>query len=192
MKGEVVFDHVPLDIERTIIHDFSATAHAGQKELLLLDRLGLGEGNHCQSLMKFYELDKGSIRIDGVDTKDMKAFGSTRCLFLQDTWLFEGTIRENLIYNQTRHQWTNDRNSRVGIHHFIMTLPDTICLDDTVTLSVGPRNSSWPLLIALPKRCTLLILDEATSSVDTRELIQKAMDRLMEHLCHRPPLVNYS
>jgi ATP-binding cassette, subfamily B, multidrug efflux pump len=106
-------------------------------------------------------------------------------MVLQDTWLFEGTIRENLIYNQTdiSDERMMEASKAVGIHHFIMTLPDgyDTILDDTVTLSVGQKQL-LTIARALLKDAPLLILDEATSSVDTRteELIQKAMDRLME------------
>ena len=106
-------------------------------------------------------------------------------MVLQDTWLFEGTIRDNLIYNQTgiSDERMIEAAKAVGIHHFIMTLPDgyDTVLDDTVTLSVGQKQL-LTIARALLKDSPLLILDEATSSVDTRteELIQKAMDRLME------------
>ena len=106
-------------------------------------------------------------------------------MVLQDTWLFEGTIRDNLIYNQTgiSDERMIEAAKAVGIHHFIMTLPDgyDTVLDDTVTLSVGQKQL-LTIARALLKDAPLLILDEATSSVDTRteELIQKAMDRLME------------
>ena len=138
--------------------------------------------------MKFYEIDKGSIRIDGVDTKEMKRseVHDAFSMVLQDTWLFEGNIRDNLIYNQTgiSDERVIEASKAVGIHHFIMTLPDgyDTVLDDTVTLSVGQKTTLNYLLVLLLKDAPLLILDEATSSVDTRteELIQKAMDRLME------------
>ena len=128
-----------------------------------------------------------SIRIDGVDTKAMKRseVHDAFSMVLQDTWLFEGTIRDNLIYNQTgiSDERMIEAAKAVGIHHFIMTLPDgyDTVLDDTVTLSVGQKQL-LTIARALLKDAPLLILDEATSSVDTRteELIQKAMDRLME------------
>ena len=188
MKGEVIFDQVSFGYtpERTIIHDFSATAHAGQK-VAIVGPTGAGKTTIVNLLMKFYELDKGSIRIDGVDTKDMKRseVHDAFSMVLQDTWLFEGTIRENLIYNQTdiSDERMMEASKAVGIHHFIMTLPDgyDTILDDTVTLSVGQKQL-LTIARALLKDAPLLILDEATSSVDTRteELIQKAMDRLME------------
>ena len=188
MKGQVVFDRVSFGYtpERTIIHDFSATARAGQK-VAIVGPTGAGKTTIVNLLMKFYEIDKGSIRIDGVDTKEMKRseVHDAFSMVLQDTWLFEGTIRENLIYNQTdiSDERMMEASKAVGIHHFIMTLPDgyDTVLDDTVTLSVGQKQL-LTIARALLKDAPLLILDEATSSVDTRteELIQKAMDRLME------------
>ena len=188
MKGEVIFDRVSFGYtpERTIIHDFSATARAGQK-IAIVGPTGAGKTTIVNLLMKFYELDKGSIRIDGVDTKDMtrSEVHDAFSMVLQDTWLFEGTIRDNLIYNQTgiSDERVIEAAKAVGIHHFITTLPDgyDTVLDDTVTLSVGQKQL-LTIARALLKDAPLLILDEATSSVDTRteELIQKAMDRLME------------
>lgn len=188
MKGEVVFNQVSFGYtpERTIIHDFSATAHAGQK-VAIVGPTGAGKTTIVNLLMKFYEIDKGSIRIDGVDTKAMtrSEVHDAFSMVLQDTWLFEGTIRDNLIYNQTgiSDERMMEASKAVGIHHFIMTLPDgyDTILDDTVTLSVGQKQL-LTIARALLKDAPLLILDEATSSVDTRteELIQKAMDRLME------------
>ena len=188
MKGEVVFNQVSFGYtpERTIIHDFSATAHAGQK-VAIIGPTGAGKTTIVNLLMKFYEIDKGSIRIDGVDTKAMmrSEVHDAFSMVLQDTWLFEGTIRDNLIYNQTgiSDERMMEASKAVGIHHFIMTLPDgyDTILDDTVTLSVGQKQL-LTIARALLKDAPLLILDEATSSVDTRteELIQKAMDRLME------------
>ena len=188
MKGQVVFDRVSFGYtpDRTIIHDFSATAHAGQK-VAIVGPTGAGKTTIVNLLMKFYEIDKGSIRIDGVDTKDMKRseVHDAFSMVLQDTWLFEGTIRDNLIYNQEgiSDERVIEASKAVGIHHFIMTLPDgyDTVLDDTVTLSVGQKQL-LTIARALLKDAPLLILDEATSSVDTRteELIQKAMDRLME------------
>ena len=183
MKGEVVFDQVSFGYtpEKTIIHDFSATAHAGQK-IAIVGPTGAGKTTIVNLLMKFYEIDKGSIRIDGVDTKEVHDAFS---MVLQDTWLFEGTIRDNLIYNQAgiSDERVIEAAKAVGIHHFITTLPDgyDTVLDDTVTLSVGQKQL-LTIARALLKDAPLLILDEATSSVDTRteELIQKAMDHLME------------
>ena len=137
--------------------------------------------------MKFYNIDQGRITIDGVNTNDMKreTVHDQFSMVLQDTWLFEGTIRDNLIYNQENisDEQVIAAAKAVGVHHFITTLPkgyDTY-LDDSVTLSVGQKQL-LTIARALLKEAPLLILDEATSSVDTRteELIQKAMDKLME------------
>ena len=134
-----------------------------------------------------YNIDQGRITIDGVDTNDMKreTVHDQFSMVLQDTWLFEGTIRDNLIYNQENisDEQVIAAAKAVGVHHFITTLPkgyDTY-LDDSVTLSVGQKQL-LTIARALLKDAPLLILDEATSSVDTRteELIQKAMDKLME------------
>ena len=137
--------------------------------------------------MRFYNIDQGRITIDGVNTNDMKreTVHDQFSMVLQDTWLFEGTIRDNLIYNQENisDEQVIAAAKAVGVHHFITTLPkgyDTY-LDDSVTLSVGQKQL-LTIARALLKDAPLLILDEATSSVDTRteELIQKAMDKLME------------
>ncbi|CTO51297.1 multidrug resistance protein 3 [Streptococcus pneumoniae] len=179
--GEILVDGVNVQD-----YDFSATAHAGQK-VAIVGPTGTGKTTIVNLLMKFYEIDKGSIHIDGVDTKAMtrSEVHDAFSMVLQDTWLFEGTIRDNLIYNQIgiSDERMMEASKAVGIHHFIMTLPDgyDIILDDTVTLSVGQKQL-LTIARALLKDAPLLILDEATSSVDTRteELIQKAMDRLME------------
>ena len=188
LKGDVTFDNVffGYNPDRTIIHDFSAKAKAGQK-IAIVGPTGAGKTTIVNLLMKFYEIEKGRITIDGVDTKQMKRseVHDAFSMVLQDTWLFEGTIKENLIYN---HKNISDEavvaaTKAVGVHHFIKTLPkgyDTV-LDDTVSLSVGQKQL-LTIARALLKDAPLLILDEATSSVDTRteELIQKAMDKLME------------
>ena len=188
LKGDVAFDKVYFGYnpDRTIIHDFSANAKAGQK-IAIVGPTGAGKTTIVNLLMKFYEIDKGRITIDGVDTKQMKRseVHDAFSMVLQDTWLFEGTIKENLIYNQKNisDEAVVAAAKAVGVHHFIKTLPkgyDTV-LDDTVSLSVGQKQL-LTIARALLKDAPLLILDEATSSVDTRteELIQKAMDKLME------------
>lgn len=188
LKGDVTFDNVffGYNPDRTIIHDFSANAKAGQK-IAIVGPTGAGKTTIVNLLMKFYEIDKGRITIDGVDTKQMKRseVHDAFSMVLQDTWLFEGTIKENLIYNQKNisDEAVVAAAKAVGVHHFIKTLPkgyDTV-LDDTVSLSVGQKQL-LTIARALLKDAPLLILDEATSSVDTRteELIQKAMDKLME------------
>lgn len=188
LKGDVAFDKVffGYNPDRTIIHDFSAKAKAGQK-IAIVGPTGAGKTTIVNLLMKFYEIEKGRITIDGVDTKHMKRseVHDAFSMVLQDTWLFEGTIKENLIYNQKNisDEAVVAATKAVGVHHFIKTLPkgyDTV-LDDTVSLSVGQKQL-LTIARALLKDAPLLILDEATSSVDTRteELIQKAMDKLME------------
>ena len=188
LKGDVTFDNVffGYNPDRTIIHDFSAKAKAGQK-IAIVGPTGAGKTTIVNLLMKFYEIEKGRITIDDVDTKQMKRseVHDAFSMVLQDTWLFEGTIKENLIYNQKNisDEAVVAATKAVGVHHFIKTLPkgyDTV-LDDTVSLSVGQKQL-LTIARALLKDAPLLILDEATSSVDTRteELIQKAMDKLME------------
>ena len=188
VKGHVQFKDIffGYNPDKTIIHDFSAEAKAGQK-IAIVGPTGAGKTTIVNLLMKFYDIERGQIMIDGVDIKDMQRskVHDAFSMVLQDTWLFEGTIRDNLIYNQENisDEAVIDAAKAVGVHHFIMTLPngyDTV-LDDTVTLSVGQKQL-LTIARALLKDAPLLILDEATSSVDTRteELIQKAMDKLME------------
>lgn len=188
VKGEVTFDNVFFGYskEKTIIHDFSAVAKPGQK-VAIVGPTGAGKTTIVNLLMKFYEIDRGQITIDGVDTRLMtrEEVHDQFSMVLQDTWLFEGTIKENLIYNQENitDEQVVAAAKAVGVHHFIMTLPkgyDTY-LDNSVTLSIGQKQL-LTIARALLKDSPLLILDEATSSVDTRteELIQKAMDKLME------------
>lgn len=188
VKGEVAFDNVFFGYskDKTIIHDFSAVAKPGQK-VAIVGPTGAGKTTIVNLLMKFYEIDKGQISIDGIDTRNMsrEEVHDQFSMVLQDTWLFEGTIKENLIYNQENitDEQVVAAAKAVGVHHFIMTLPggyDTY-LDDSVTLSIGQKQL-LTIARALLKDAPLLILDEATSSVDTRteELIQKAMDKLME------------
>lgn len=188
VKGHVQFKDVffGYNPDMTIIHDFSAEAKAGQK-IAIVGPTGAGKTTIVNLLMKFYDIERGQIMIDGVDIKDMQRseVHDAFSMVLQDTWLFEGTIKENLIYNQKdiTDQAVVEAAKAVGVHHFIMTLPDgyDTVLDDTVSLSVGQKQL-LTIARALLKDAPLLILDEATSSVDTRteELIQKAMDKLME------------
>lgn len=188
IKGDVTFVHVHFGYskDKTIIHDFSAHAKAGQK-IAIVGPTGAGKTTLVNLLMRFYEVDSGTISIDGVNVHDMKReeVHDAFSMVLQDTWLFEGTIKENLIYNQKgiTDEQVEAAAKAVGVHHFIKTLPngyDSV-LDDSLTLSVGQKQL-LTIARALLKDAPLLILDEATSSVDTRteELIQKAMDKLME------------
>ena len=187
-KGHVTFEHVRFGYspDKTIIHDFTAEAKPGQK-VAIVGPTGAGKTTMVNLLMRFYDIQAGKIAIDGVDTKAMsrEEVHDAFSMVLQDTWLFEGTIRENLVFNQTdiSDEAVEAATRAVGVHHFIRTLPngyDTV-LDDSVTLSVGQKQL-LTIARALLKDAPLLILDEATSSVDTRteELIQKAMDKLME------------
>ena len=187
-KGHVTFEHVRFgySADKTIIHDFTAEAKPGQK-VAIVGPTGAGKTTMVNLLMRFYDIQAGKITIDGVDTKAMsrEEVHDAFSMVLQDTWLFEGTIRENLVFNQTdiSDEAVEAATRAVGVHHFIRTLPngyDTV-LDDSVTLSVGQKQL-LTIARALLKDAPLLILDEATSSVDTRteELIQKAMDKLME------------
>lgn len=188
-EGNVRFENVSFGYnkDQTIIHNFSVDAKAGQK-IAIVGPTGAGKTTIVNLLMRFYETNHGEIVIDGVSTKDMtrEEVHDQFCMVLQDTWLFEGTIKENLIYNQ-QHVYDEtviEACKAVGIDHFIRTLPkgyDTY-LDDSVSLSVGQKQL-MTIARAIIKDAPMLILDEATSSVDTRteELIQAAMDKLMNN-----------
>jgi ATP-binding cassette subfamily B protein len=187
-KGLVEFDHVRFGYENTdkvVIKDFSAVAKPGQK-VAIVGPTGAGKTTLISLLMRFHELQGGEIRIDGTPTSQMtrEYVHSQFCMVLQDTWLFEGTVRENLIYCTPN---ANDASmvqacKAVGLDHFIRTLPqgyDTV-LDDQISLSQGQKQQLTIARAMIADR-PMLILDEATSSVDTRtELqIQNAMDELM-------------
>lgn len=188
VKGQVDFEnvHFGYTADKTIIHDFTAQAKPGQK-IAIVGPTGAGKTTIVNLLMRFYEINSGRIAIDGVNVADMarSEVHDAFSMVLQDAWLFEGTVRDNLVYNQANisDEAVEAAAKAVGVHHFIKTLPngyDTM-LDDSVTLSVGQKQL-LTIARALLKDAPLLILDEATSSVDTRteELIQKAMDKLME------------
>ena len=188
VKGEIEFDHVKFGYnkDKIIIKDFSVKVYAGEK-VAIVGPTGAGKTTLVNLLMRFYEINSGDIRIDGHSIKDLTRenihdlFG----MVLQDTWLFQGTIKENLRYNKENvtDEQIIEACKSVGVDHFIQTLPqgyDTV-IDDAVNLSAGQKQL---LTIArtMVANNPMLILDEATSSVDTRteELIQKAMDKLME------------
>ena len=188
VHGDVTFEHVHFGYEadQPIIKDFSVAAKSGQK-IAIVGPTGAGKTTIVNLLMKFYPIDSGEIYIDGIPTSEISraAVHDQFSMVLQDTWLFEGTIRENLIFNQDHitDEMVESAAAAVGIDHFINTLPkgyDTV-LDDSVTLSVGQKQL-FTIARALLKDAPLLILDEATSSVDTRTevLLQEAMDKLME------------
>ena len=189
-EGYVDFEHVKFgyeDTDKIIIHDFSAKAKPGQK-IAIVGPTGAGKTTLVNLLMRFHEIQSGDIKIDGISTRDMKReeVRSQFCMVLQDTWLFEGTVRENLVYNteNVSEEKIEAACKAVGLDHFIRTLPhgyDTI-LNDQVSLSQGQKQQ-LTIARAMIADKPMLILDEATRSVDTRtELqIQKAMDALMQN-----------
>lgn len=188
VTGNVEFSHVRFgyDPNQIIIKDFNAKVKAGQK-IAIVGPTGAGKTTLVNLLMRFYELNGGQIKIDGIDTSDVarNEVHSNFCMVLQDTWLFEGTIRENLIYcsENVSEQKMIDACKAVGLDHYIQTMPqgyDTV-LNDQVSLSQGQKQQ-LTIARAMIADKPMLILDEATSSVDTRtELqIQDAMDKLME------------
>ena len=188
VKGEVCFEHVKFgykDSEKVVIHDFSAVAKPGQK-VAIVGPTGAGKTTMVNLLMRFHELLDGDIKIDGVSIKDMsrEEVHDQFCMVLQDTWLFEGTVRENLVYCQENvpDEKIEQACKAVGLHRFVRSLPkgyDTV-LNDQVNLSQGQKQQ-LTIARAMIADKPMLILDEATSSVDTRTelIIQKAMDELM-------------
>ncbi|WP_445668893.1 ABC transporter ATP-binding protein [Niallia sp. FSL W8-0954] len=188
IKGDVEFKHVRFGYseDKTIIEDFSVQVAAGQK-VAIVGPTGAGKTTLINLLMRFYEINRGEITIDGIPTNEMtrEALHELFCMVLQDTWIFEGSIRDNIVYSR---EGVSDEEveaacKAVGLHHFIKTLPngyDTI-LDDKTSLSAGQKQLIT-IARAMVKMAPLLILDEATSSVDTRTelLIQTAMDKLTE------------
>ena len=187
--GAVEFDHVkfayPDRPEKEVIHDFSASVKAGQK-IAIVGPTGAGKTTIVNLLMRFHEVTGGQIRIDGVPITDVsreeihRQFG----MVLQDTWMFEGTVRENLVYNMEG--VTDDDLVKVckacGLYHFVETLPqkfDTV-LTANSDISVGQKQL-LTIARAMLQNNPMLILDEATSSIDTRTemLVQRAMDNLM-------------
>lgn len=188
VKGNVAFDHVSFGYhpDKTIIHDFSAQVKAGSK-VAIVGPTGAGKTTIVNLLMRFYELNKGKITVDGTSLADITRenvhdiFG----MVLQDTWLFEGTVRDNLTYGKKEisDERLLDICKQCGLKHFIGTLPnglDTV-LNDTVAISAGQKQL-LTIARAMVEDAPMLILDEATSSVDTRTeaKIQKAMDALTE------------
>lgn len=186
VKGDVEFRNVKFGYtkDKTIINDFSVKVKAGQK-VAIVGPTGAGKTTIVNLLMRFYETNSGDILIDGIpiDTLTRENVHDLFCMVLQDTWLFEGTVRENLAYS--KQDVTDEELERackaVGIHHFIHTLPhgyDTV-LDDKTSLSSGQKQQ-LTIARAMIENAPLLILDEATSSVDTRteRIIQDAMDKL--------------
>lgn len=189
IKGEVEFKHVNFSYEDSpepVIKDFSAIAKPGQK-IAIVGHTGAGKTTIVNLLMRFYEIDSGVITIDGTSIQDLPkdTLREQFTMVLQDTWVFEGTIRENLVYNNDKVTEADlvEASKAVGIHHFVQTLPkgyDTY-LDEKVSLSTGQKQQLTIARAILADK-SMLILDEATSSVDTRTevKIQEAMDMLME------------
>jgi ATP-binding cassette subfamily B protein len=188
IKGEVEFEHVKFGYtdDKVIIKDFSCKVKSGEK-IAIVGPTGAGKTTLVNLLMKFYNINSGSIKIDGIDTNELSRdnIHDSFIMVLQDTWLFNGTIRDNIKYNQKNVSDEEIWNALrvVGVDHFVKSLPGGLDYEitDNDSISAGEKQL---LTIArgMIKDSPLLILDEATSSVDTRteELVQKSMDKLME------------
>ena len=186
VRGKVEFENVRFgyDADKPIIHDFSADIEPGQK-VAIVGYTGAGKTTMVNLLMRFYELWSGQIKIDGVPVSQMRR-SDVHAMFgmvLQDTWLFDGTYRENIAYGKpgVTDEQVEAACKLVGLDHYIKTLPkgyDTE-LNDRSSLSAGQRQL-LTIARAMVENAPMIILDEATSSVDTRTevLVQKAMDRL--------------
>ena len=189
VKGKIEFENVVFQYDnndKPTIKNFSLKAEPGQK-IAIVGPTGAGKTTLVNLLMKFYDIDSGDIKIDGISTKELtrENIHSLFTMVLQDTWLFDGTVKENIMYNNseiTDEQIVNVCKT-VGLDHFIRTLPKgyNSKLSDNDTVSAGQKQL---LTIArgMLQNAPFLILDEATSNVDTRteELVQKAMDKLTE------------
>lgn len=188
VKGKIEFENVKFSYKpgKEIIKNFSAKAEPGQK-IAIVGPTGAGKTTMVNLLMRFYEIDSGEIRIDGVPIRELtrENVHELFCMVLQDTWLFEGTIKENIRYNKKD---VSDEKIReackvVGVDHFIRSLPkgyDSV-IEDNDSMSAGQKQLIT-IARGMIEDSPFLILDEATSSVDTRteELVQKAMDKLTE------------
>lgn len=187
VEGHVAFKNVQFGYteDQLVIKDFSMNIQAGQK-VAIVGPTGAGKTTLVNLLMRFYEVNRGEITIDGVPIQSItrENVHELFCMVLQDTWLFEGTIKENIIYNKAdvTDEEVEAACKAVGLNHFIKTLPEgyNTLLNDKASLSVGQKQL-LTIARAIVKKAPLLILDEATSSVDTRTevLIQEAMDKLM-------------
>lgn len=186
-KGNIEFDKVEFTYEgndKPTITGFSASAKRGQK-VAIVGPTGAGKTTIVNLLMKFYNIDKGHIRIDGTDISDIKRENVHELftMVLQDTWLFEGSIKDNIVYNRKgiSDEEVVDVCKKIGLDYFIRTLPNGYdsMLTDSDTLSIGQKQL-LTIARAMLDKTPFLILDEATSNVDTRteELVQKAMDKL--------------
>lgn len=188
VKGEIEFKNVKFGYneEKSIIKNFSAKAKPGQK-IAIVGPTGAGKTTMVNLLMKFYDIKDGDILIDKVSTKDLSRenIRDLFCMVLQDTWLFDGSVRDNIKYNKIE---VNDEEiweacRILGIDHFIKTLPGGLSakVGDNESISSGQKQLIT-IARGMIKDAPFLILDEATSNVDTRteELVQKAMDKLTE------------
>ena len=188
VKGHVEFRDVRFGYlpDKEIVHGFSANIEPGQK-VAIVGPTGAGKTTIVNLLMRFYEVNSGDILIDGVSTKDITRSNvhDLFCMVLQDTWLFEGTMRENIVYSKpdVSDERLDEVCRAVGLKHFIETLPEgyDTNIGDGSSLSVGQRQQVT-IARAMIENAPLLLLDEATSSVATRteKAIQDAMDRLTE------------
>ncbi|MDF2870414.1 MAG: transporter [Anaerocolumna sp.] len=187
-KGDIEFKNVKFGYSenKIIVKDFSAKVKAGQK-VAIVGPTGAGKTTMVNLLMRFYELNGGEILIDNIPLRSLTRENVHQlfCMVLQDTWLFEGSIRENIVYNK---EGVTDAEvvaacKAAGVHHFIKTLPEgyNTILNEEASLSAGQKQLIT-IARAMIENAPMLILDEATSSVDTRTevLIQEAMDKLME------------
>ena len=188
VKGKISFEHVHFgyDESREIIKDFTVEAMPGQK-IAIVGPTGAGKTTLVNLLMKFYEINSGDIKIEGISTKELSRenIASLFTMVLQDTWLFEGTIRENIAFN--RDNLTDEEIfevcDKIGITHFIKSLPEGLNtqINENDSISAGQKQLIT-IARGMLEKTPFLILDEATSNVDTRteELVQKAMDKLTE------------
>ena len=189
LKGNIKFEHVKFGYnpDNIVIKDFNADVHEGQK-IAIVGPTGAGKSTMVKLLMRFYDVTDGAILVDGHNVKDFKR-GNLRQMFgmvLQDTWLFNGTVKDNIKYG--KESATDDEVIEAAkaahVHHFIKTLPNgynSVLSEETSGVSAGQKQllTIARVILADPK---ILILDEATSSIDTRTEIeiQKAMDNLMK------------
>ena len=188
VKGNIAFEHVYFGYDKTrdIIKDFTVNVKPGQK-IAIVGPTGAGKTTIVNLLMKFYEINSGDIKIEGISTKDLSRenIASLFTRVLQDTWLFEGTIRENIAFN--REHLTDEEIyavcDKIGITHFIKSLPEGLNtqINENDSISAGQKQLIT-IARGMLEKTPFLILDEATSNVDTRteELVQKAMDKLTE------------
>ena len=188
VKGNISFEHINFGYDKTrdIIKDFTVKVKPGQK-IAIVGPTGAGKTTLVNLLMKFYEINSGDIKIEGISTKDLtrENIASLFTMVLQDTWLFEGTIRENIAFN--RESLTDEEIYKVcdeiDLTHFIKSLPETINtkINESDSISAGQKQLIT-IARGMLENTPFLILDEATSNIDTRteELVQKAMDKLTE------------